>query len=49
LLATGHYRNGILMSAATADAVVAYLTGQDPAPEWGPFHPARFTPSAVPR
>jgi glycine oxidase len=49
LLATGHYRNGILMSAATADAVVAYLTGQGPAPEWGPFHPARFTPSAVPR
>ena len=49
LLATGHYRNGILMSAATADAVVACLTGQDPAPEWGPFNPARFSRSAVPR
>jgi glycine oxidase len=49
LLATGHYRNGILMSAATADAVVAHLTGQDPAPEWSPFSPARFSLSAVPR
>jgi len=43
LLATGHYRNGILMSPVTADAAVALLTGQDPAPEWEPFTPARFT------
>jgi glycine oxidase len=42
LLATGHYRNGILMSAATADAIVACLTGQSPAAEWAPFGPARF-------
>jgi glycine oxidase len=42
LLATGHYRNGILMSAATADAAVAGLTGRAPAPEWGPFGPGRF-------
>jgi glycine oxidase len=42
LLATGHYRNGILMSAATADAAVAYLTGRLPAPEWEPFSPRRF-------
>jgi glycine oxidase len=42
LLATGHYRNGILMSAATADAIVACLTGQPPAAEWEPFGPARF-------
>ena len=49
LLATGHYRNGILMSAATADAVVAYLTGQNPAPEWQPFGPHRFAAPAVPR
>src|SRR5581483_987289 len=34
LLATGHYRNGILMSAATAEAVLAYLTGQRPQAEW---------------
>jgi glycine oxidase len=43
LLATGHYRNGILMSPVTADAVVACLTGQRAAPEWEPFTPARFT------
>jgi glycine oxidase len=43
LLATGHYRNGILMSPVTADAVVALLTGQPPAPEWQPFSPQRFT------
>ncbi|HEV2258276.1 MAG TPA: glycine oxidase ThiO [Streptosporangiaceae bacterium] len=43
LLATGHYRNGILMSPVTADAAVALLVGQAPAPEWEPFTPQRFT------
>ena len=43
LLATGHYRNGILMSPVTADAAVALLAGQAPAPEWEPFTPQRFT------
>ncbi|MBV9204566.1 MAG: FAD-dependent oxidoreductase, partial [Actinobacteria bacterium] len=43
LMASGHYRNGILMSAVTADAVVACLTGQRPAAEWEPFTPGRFT------
>jgi glycine oxidase len=43
LLATGHYRNGILMSPVTADAAVALLTGQRPAPEWRPFTPLRFS------
>jgi glycine oxidase len=43
LLATGHYRNGILMSAATADAVVAHLTGGEPDSAWQPFTPGRFT------
>jgi glycine oxidase len=43
LLATGHYRNGILMSPVTADATVALLAGQAPAPEWEPFTPDRFT------
>jgi glycine oxidase len=46
LVATGHYRNGILLSPATADAIVSCLTGQPPAAEWAPFGPARFT-SAV--
>ncbi|MGD0240861.1 MAG: glycine oxidase ThiO [Streptosporangiaceae bacterium] len=42
LLATGHYRNGILMSPVTADAIVARLAGQPGAPEWEPFTPGRF-------
>jgi glycine oxidase len=42
LVATGHYRNGILLSAATADAAVACLTGRQPADEWEPFSPQRF-------
>jgi glycine oxidase len=42
LMATGHYRNGILMSPVTADAIVACLTGQAPAAEWEPFAPQRF-------
>jgi glycine oxidase len=42
-LATGHYRNGILMSPVTADATVALLARQAPAPEWEPFTPQRFT------
>jgi glycine oxidase len=42
LAATGHYRNGILLSAVTADAVLAWLAGQRAAAEWDPFSPARF-------
>lgn len=48
LLATGHYRNGILLSAVTADAAVAWLTGQPPAAEWAPFAPDRFPAATVP-
>lgn len=43
LMAGGHYRDGILLSAATADAVVALLNGERPAAEWEPFAPTRFT------
>jgi glycine oxidase len=46
LLATGHYRNGILMSPVTADAIVACLTGRQPEPEWKPFTPERFLAAA---
>jgi glycine oxidase len=48
LVATGHYRNGILLSAVTADAIVAHLTGQRPAREWEPFSPQRFTAAVRP-
>jgi glycine oxidase len=47
LLASGHFRNGILMSAVTAEAVTAILAGQPPAPEWAPFTPQRFTGSSA--
>lgn len=39
LAATGHFRNGVLQSAATAEAVVALLEGRRPADEWAPFRP----------
>jgi glycine oxidase len=42
VVATGHFRNGILLSAATADAVAAILTGADPDPAWAPFSPGRL-------
>jgi glycine oxidase len=46
IVATGHYRNGILLSPVTADAVAACLTGGRPAGEWAPFSPRRFTAGA---
>ena len=42
LMATGHYRNGILMSPVTADAILSYLTGHQPEAPWKPFSPQRF-------
>ena len=42
VVATGHFRNGILLSAATADEVTALLLGRQPRPEWVPFTPARL-------
>ena len=42
VLATGHYRNGILLSALTADAVAALVGGEPVAPVWTPFSPTRF-------
>jgi glycine oxidase len=42
IVATGHFRNGVLLSAATADAVAALLTGEQPDPAWAPFHPGRL-------
>ena len=41
-LATGHYRNGILLAPATADAIAEMVTAGK-APEWAlPFSPLRF-------
>jgi glycine oxidase len=42
IVAGGHYRNGVLLSAITADAVAALLAGEQPHPAWAPFHPSRL-------
>jgi glycine oxidase len=42
IVAAGHFRNGILLSAATADAVAALLANRSPHPAWAPFHPGRL-------
>ena len=43
LLATGHYRNGVLLAPATGEAIAAMLAG-DPAPEgFERFSPGRFS------
>jgi glycine oxidase len=42
IVAAGHFRNGILLSAATADAVTALLSGKQPGGEWAPFAPGRL-------
>ena len=42
IIAAGHFRNGILLSAVTADAVAALLNGDKPHQAWAPFHPGRF-------
>jgi len=42
ILATGHYRNGILLSAITSDAVHELAAGRGLGPEWAAFEPTRF-------
>jgi glycine oxidase len=42
LVASGHYRNGILLAPVTADAIAAMLAGDEPPPEVLPFDPKRF-------
>jgi len=40
--ATGHYRNGVLLTPLTAQAVAALITGGEPAPEVEAAGPGRF-------
>ena len=42
VVATGHFRNGILLAPITAEAIAALLTGDEPPPETAPFDPNRF-------
>jgi glycine oxidase len=42
LIATGHYRNGILLTPATAESIAALLAEEDPPVSLEPFSPRRF-------
>lgn len=42
IVATGHFRNGILLAPVTADAVAAWLAKGELPPEVAPFAPERF-------
>jgi glycine oxidase len=42
VVATGHYRQGILLTPLTAAAVAALVTGDEPPAEIAPFGPGRF-------
>ncbi|GAC1399003.1 MAG: glycine oxidase ThiO [Chloroflexota bacterium] len=42
ILATGHYRNGILLTPITADAIASLLATGTPPPIIAPFSPLRF-------
>jgi len=46
LLATGHYRNGILLTPVTADGLAQALTG-GPAEVIAACSPRRFTPAGA--
>lgn len=44
IIATGHYRNGILLTPVTAETVTAFVTGEDPPAEVASCDPRRFEP-----
>ncbi|OIJ68773.1 glycine oxidase ThiO [Streptomyces mangrovisoli] len=47
LLATGHHRNGVLLTPVTGDALAHALTTGELPPEARPFTPARFSRAAA--
>lgn len=46
VVATGHFRNGVLQAPVTAEAVCSLLEGADVPPELAPFSPGRFSGAA---
>jgi len=44
LMATGHFRNGILLAPVTAKLVREWLTGKSVSLDWDRFTPMRFAP-----
>ncbi len=49
LIATGHYRNGILMTPMTSDAIAALLADEPLPAVMEPGHPGRFAGESGPR
>jgi glycine oxidase len=47
VVATGHFRNGVLQAPLTADCVAALLAGEDPPIDLTPFSPQRFASRPV--
>ncbi|MPZ86723.1 MAG: glycine oxidase ThiO [Nitriliruptorales bacterium] len=47
VLATGHYRNGVLLTPATAEGIVDLLAGGGLPERFAPFSPRRFTGATV--
>jgi len=47
VLATGHYRNGVLLTPVTADAVATLLSTGDAPELTAPFSPQRFAPAVA--
>ncbi len=47
LLATGHYRNGVLLSAVTGEIIAALALGETPPADISPFLHQRFVESAT--
>ena len=47
VLATGHGRNGVLLSGVTAEAVAATVSGEDPPPLVQVCRPGRFGPPQI--
>jgi glycine oxidase len=48
VLATGHHRNGILLTPVTAEAVASLLAGDPVPPETQAAHPGRFAKRSAP-
>lgn len=48
LLATGHYRNGVLLAPVTAEAIADLLADERPGIDLEPFSPSRFERSPAP-
>jgi glycine oxidase len=49
LVATGHFRNGVLQAPLTADCIAALLAGDQPPIDVAPFSPRRFVGSEAQR